>query len=354
MKLALAFLTTLFAGSSADADIKANSKLGSNLLSKSRRVNAAYEEDFTWMADYSIKFEKCFSIHGRVEDQQDGGGADYGVDHLVKFKLCPSSSCGSCSGGAEYVVDMMDFVQVYTEVQDEIKEANCQAVEESCYCNGDDDNDNCMSKCYANAGLSYCGQEDEFDVADYMECREAEFGNYYNQYYIGPVCTGSKIFLKLYADQQCTTGAASGVYEQYNYNSALPFSKSSIVSSECLSCLEAQDNNNGNNYGYNNNYYKETSDFCTQLYEQSGKCEKKLKGKNKDYRDTGSCDYINNILPSLERVYKSGGGGGSASTAFAWIFFITTLGASGAAYHFYTQVQRSSVGLANKDGGVVA
>ena len=347
MKFGLAFLTTLVAGASAEADIKADSRLGNNLLSKARRVNAAYEEDLTWVVDYSIKFEKCFSIHGRIEEGAENG-ADYGVDHLVKFKLCPSNSCGTCSGGAEYVVDMMDFVEAYTEVQNEIKEQKCQAVEESCYCNGDDDNDNCMKKCYAAAGLDYCGQEDEFNVAEYMECREAEFGNYYNQYFIGPVCTGSKIFLKLYSDQQCTKAAASGVYEQYNYNSALPYSKKSIVNTDCLSCLEADDNDDGANQYYKN---YEPSEFCTGLYEQSAKCEKKLKVKSKSYRDTGSCDYINNILPSLERVYKNSGTGG-ASTAFAWIFFITTLGASGAAYHFYTQVQRSSVGLASNDGVV--
>lgn len=352
MKLALSFLTALVASASAQEDIKANSRLGSNLLSKARRVNAAYEEDLTWVSDYSIKFEKCFSIHGRVEEgNQNDGGADYGVDHLVKFKLCPSNACGSCSGGAEYVVDMMEFVTAYTEVQDEIKEANCEAVEESCYCNGDDDQDNCMSACYATAGLDYCGDDDEFDVAEYMECREAEFGNYYNAYYIGPVCTGSKIFLKLYSDAQCTTAAANGVYEQYNYNAALPYSKKSVVGTDCLSCLEAaeaNDDGNGNNY-----YSYEPSEFCTELYEESAKCEKKLKAKSKDYRDTGSCDYINNILPSLESVYKRGGSGG-ASTAFAWIFFVSTLGASGAAYHFYTQVQRSSVGLSSKDGGIVA
>eukprot|EP00558_Chaetoceros_sp_UNC1202_P009209 CAMPEP_0197238790 /NCGR_PEP_ID=MMETSP1429-20130617/5300_1 /TAXON_ID=49237 /ORGANISM="Chaetoceros sp., Strain UNC1202" /LENGTH=387 /DNA_ID=CAMNT_0042698045 /DNA_START=116 /DNA_END=1279 /DNA_ORIENTATION=- len=373
--------TALFASAvsaatiNSDADVAADSKIGSKLLSKARRVNQNAEEDFTWMTKHSVKFDRCYSIHAFGGEGAEGGedeeGNPFGVQHLVAFKLCPTTNkCGGCSGGAEYVVEMRDFVEAYVEAKQDEEEAACQTVENNCNCNYYDGDDNaCMAKCYADAGLTNCGENQyyngnnnnngngDFDVAEYMECRETEFGNYYNQFYIGPVCSsnGGSIHLKLYSDAGCSVAAKSGSYEQYNYGKALPYSKESIVSTKhCFSCKEQDDNDNNNNNNNNNNnqYYNyeapEATEFCQELYQESAKCEKNLKYKNSGYRITSSCHYINKVLPALQKVYKKNGSG--VAGVFAGLFFISTVGASAAAYYFYTKVERATIDLSAKDG----
>jgi hypothetical protein len=90
--------------------------------------------------------------------------------------------------------------------------------------------------------------------------------------------------------------------------------------------------------------------MCQQLYEGSAKCETNLKYKSSEYRDTGSCMYIQKIIPSLEKVYRRSGGGGGGATFMAVFFFMTTLASAGAAYYFHTKVERSTVDLSAKDG----
>jgi hypothetical protein len=377
-------LTALLALTSANTDeISAKSPVGKKILSKARLLNQAYEEDFTWLVDYSIKFDKCHSIHANGGEGAGGGQEEGssmgGVQHLVQFHLCPTkSSCGSCSGGAEYVVDLREFATSFLEVKQELNESACKTVENSCNCNyyGDDDNsqENCLNKCYSDAGLT-CAEDNEFDVEEYLECKEADFGNnYYNNgngngngaaYYIGPVCTngGKSINLKVFTDAQCTTAAEKGVYEQYHYNYALPYSKESLITrNECISCKEPVEddgnqyynNNNNNNNAYYQQDAEEPIELCQELYEQSAKCEKNLSGKDKYSRDTGSCTYIHKVIPALEHVYKKKGGAGAAATFFAVFFALTTAAAAGAAYHFYTQVERSTVGLSGKEGNTFA
>lgn len=262
-------------------------------------------------------------------------------------------------------MDMAEFVETYSGAIEEMQQSACQAVENNCDCQyyeGDDQS--CLSKCYSSAGLTYCGNNQDngeaFNVAEYMECNEAAFGNAYGysqQYYIGPVCSnsGRAIHLGVFTDNQCTSKAPSGTYEKYNYGSTLPYSSESLVKNSCISCMkQAENQNGGENDGNGGNYYQqpEVNESCTQLYEGAAKCEKNLKAKSSTYRDTGSCTYINKILPALERVYYSkGGGGGKAATAFAWIFALTTIAASGVAYTFYKKVQRTTVGLSKQDGG---
>mmetsp|Transcript_28913 Transcript_28913/g.33601 ORF Transcript_28913/g.33601 Transcript_28913/m.33601 type:complete len:166 (+) Transcript_28913:520-1017(+) len=85
----------------------------------------------------------------------------------------------------------------------------------------------------------------------------------------------------------CATTAPSGTFEKYNYGYALPYSSESMIStSGCLSCKEEEEEQNNANGYYNQNanaYYEapEPSAVCTELYEQSAKCENKMTAKNK-------------------------------------------------------------------------
>lgn len=349
-------IAALFAAASAAETV--DTKAGSEALAQVRRLNQNNQDDFAWMVKYSLKFEGCHSIHtyGGEEGGNAEGGSPFGVQHLAKFKLCQSDhSCGSCSNAGVYMVQLREFAESYLEAQQEIQEANCQAVEENCNCNYYNDDEVCMAKCYADAGLDYCGEDqNDFNAAEFLECREADFGgnNYYGnnaQYYIGPVCShqGSTVNLAVFTDAQCTVKASKGVYEKYNYGYSLPYSSEPMIGTKCMSCKQV--NNDGNNY-YNNAYYQaEPLDTCTELYEQSAKCETKMTGKNQYTRDTGSCDYIHHIVPALENVYHKGGSG--AATGFAVFFAITTIAAAGAAFFFYSKVERATVDLSSKEGG---
>jgi len=343
------------------ADIPANSKLGRNLLSKARRVNQNQEQQFAWMVDYSIKFESCHAIDvfgGEQEGGEEEGRSPHGVQNLVQFRLCPSdSSCSSCPNSGQYVVDLREFSEVYIQAKQEMQEQICEQIQENCPCYYDDEN-KCLQKCAEEAGYDFCGQEeDEFNLEEYMECSEAEFGNnnaYYTSYYIGPVCSknGQSITLSMFSDASCTEKADNSIYEKYNYGSTLPYSSKSLVEKdECISCKEQQENENQyyqNNNQQNNNYYNQEQEdpieLCQQLYEQSAKCEKNLKSKS-NWADTGSCTYINKILPALERVYRNQGGGGNAAKVFAWLFAFTTIAGLAACYYYFTMAKRNTVDL---------
>lgn len=353
------FKSTLIATliASASAALTSDSKAGAKLLSKARNLNQNADQDFSWMAKYSIKFEGCHSIHAYNNEAQEAEGQSaFGVTHLAKFKLCPSSSnCNSCSGGGVYMTNLMEFGEAYLEAEREIKESKCQAVEENCDCQyyyGDDQA--CLAKCYKDAGLDYCGQEEaEFDPAEYLECKEADFqDNYGNPYYIGPVCShqGSSVRLALFTDMSCTTQAASGIYEANNYyGNSLPYSSKDMLSTTCLSCKDEQ-NAQANDDA--NAYYQapEPLEVCTELYEQSSKCEKNM--SSKQYKDTGSCEYIHKIVPALETVYHKSGTGGGAAKGFAVFFALTTVAAVAAAAFYYNKVQRTTVDLSSSAGAI--
>lgn len=70
MMYRFAFLSALFAGAAALStpdEIPANSKLGSKLMSKARKVEQGQyyqneEEQYNWVANYSIKFDQCHTV----------------------------------------------------------------------------------------------------------------------------------------------------------------------------------------------------------------------------------------------------------------------------------------------------
>ena len=144
-------IATLLVGATAVSatSIKANSKAGSRLLSSARRLDGK-DGDVAWTANYSLKFEKCATstyyyagYFGGNQNNQNNNRQNYNgmyQQRLVHFKLCPSNTCGSgCSGGADYVVDMNEFVGSYLEYKTELQETECETAKENCYCDDNDD-----------------------------------------------------------------------------------------------------------------------------------------------------------------------------------------------------------------------
>jgi len=420
MKLAIA---TLLVGSAAatSSSIRATSKVGKNLISKARRLDGG-NDNMSWAANYSLRFEKCATstdyyggFFGGNQGNQDNNRYNYSgmyVQRLVHFKLCPAESCGSsCSGGADYVIDMNEFVQAYMEYEVEAQEAECESVAANCYCENGDDDEACEVQCYMSAGIyNQCveqdnqnnngQQEEEFELEEFLECAQLDVdeNNYYNgnynqnnnqnnqqqdmEFFVGPYCSanGHSILLGVFMDEVCSYPAPEGIYEQLHYGNALPYSSKSIVSNKCISCLQPTDDdddnqnnnqnsnqnynyNNGNDGGNNNNNYNynynqnqdqeeaEVLEVCQSLYEEAGKCEQYLNVYGM-WRDTTACDFISGLEASGKtRIFSTFAKAKANATpaVLAGLFAVSTVVFGGVAYYFHKNVQGQSVGLVHSE-----
>jgi len=326
-----------------DGSIPAESKLGQNLLEKSRHLeNNNYNNNYySWIGNAALKFDGCASIP--MYERDEGLRSSL----LAKFKLCPTGKCGTCHNAGEYVVEMKEFVETYQEALKEANEYECENAnylcENSCqngggyyydngndngndgqnynYNNGnngnnynnDENNDEyCLYNCLMEQGLDYCIEgEDEMDINEFAECRpmNEENGNNnnynyndnnnYQMYYVGAYCTSSGVYAGVFSDSTCTKHAPSGTYEKYNYGYSLPTQP--LVASTCMSCNANANNYNNNNNNNNNN--GGISEVCDKLYEEALKCESNVAVAN--YKDTSGCEMIHNILPQLNSAMKN-------------------------------------------------
>jgi hypothetical protein len=161
-----------------DFSIPADSKIGRKLMKNARRVeqNGNQDQGTDWLAGFSIKYDSCASL---IQIREEGGNQDEGLlytQNMVKFTLCPGASdaCGSCgSGAATYVVNMMEFVDAYTEMKLAQQEYTCEMIREYCYCENANDDQVCENQCYTDAGMDVCIEYeggDEFEIQRYLEC----------------------------------------------------------------------------------------------------------------------------------------------------------------------------------------
>jgi hypothetical protein len=162
-------------------------------------------------------------------------------------------------------------------------------------------------------------------------------------YYTGPYCSpkdGKSIHLGVFTDAYCNAITDPTIFLTIN-GVELPFATTSLVDSECHSCLKVNDNNN--------NGYAEPTDSCLDLYENAAKCETKLDVSSKD---ESGCDFINNILPRLTAASSATGSksakSGKGATAFAVIFGFTTCIFAAYAYFLYRKIKRGSVDLSSQ------
>lgn len=185
-------LTTLLAVNameiSTEGSVPLESAMGQALLRKATVIEPARhlnnnnnqnQGNAAYLGKYEIKYLGCNSLlqinaEAGNNNNNQNGGILYS-QHLVRFALCPANSCNSCSGGGEYAVNMAEFVDAYTEAKLSEEAYACEMVRENCYCDNADDADVCEAACYTTAGLTNCveieGQEEEFQIQRYLECR---------------------------------------------------------------------------------------------------------------------------------------------------------------------------------------
>uniref|UniRef100_A0A7S2Y2J3 Uncharacterized protein n=2 Tax=Entomoneis paludosa TaxID=265537 RepID=A0A7S2Y2J3_9STRA len=397
-----AILALLFAEASA---IRTNSKAGQKLMSKATLIEEGTRElnenNYGFIAGMKLKYTGCYNVFGLAED--GGGEDDSAIENAPVITFTLGDSCSGGGHAGKYAVNMLEFVDSYTESMMEEREWECENYRENnCYCDNADDGEYCETMCLTNAGMSDCiddeEEEEEFEIQRYLECKEMEAdndnnngqngngnynqnqngngNNYYNadypnwdgEYKIGPYCAsdGKSILLGVFYDDACTVPASNGAsaYRNMNYGRALPYSSESIIPVDaCVDCVdkekeaENQYNNNQNNNNYNNNQWNnmEPREFCTQAYEQSAKCEKS--GGSIYYPSSTGCDFINKYLPVLSSStpFNISSGAGGASTVFAWLFAITTIMFGAYAYFLYRKIKRGgATGLSSQDGGALA
>ena len=354
--------------STSDGGIKATSSLGRNLLSHARREDGGsgrlLEEyvDFSFVADYSIKFQGCHHISQWNSDADDEDDVRVFTKRLARFRLCPSGSCdesdtsGCSSKYGDYAVDMESFVLAYLEAKEEDKENACDNYKDLCEEECDGDDDDCEYACYSGYGVAYCLDDDDadqwFDPMDYAQCAQYEFNQRGRdrrqledevQYYIGPYCAdqGGEVHLGLFTDDTCTTFVSSGESAFYDMVGAeLPYSDSpGLVSDECMACSENSDEDDDGDI--------EIREFCENVYAESGKCETKM---SIDYPNESACTYIEGIKIIREDGVIRTTTTKKSKAAAVCIGLFTTVAVLLGAYVYYlrTKLGRAKINLSSQ------
>jgi len=348
MKLSLALVFTAFQGVFATSElqpIRANSKAGIALLSKARVLEGENNENndgnTSWMQGFSIKFLGCHHVAAwNQNENMNDGDVRISVNRHVRFRLCPSDTCslstnlGCTSGFGDYVVDMSTFLTAFIQNREEDLEKQCEETLNNCDCDDNDDKDMCQYKCYVNAGMSACvdenpyydenNQGDNKDLADYTYCTQMDFNNDDGtDYFMGPYCAdqGDQIHMGLFTDDTCTEFAdnTQGSTTFYTHTgSSIPFRDSSIVDRDCYSCKDSSYYDDDDN----------TNELCTTPYAASGKCETKL-SDSLQYPNENACTYIEGIkllkhTPNgiIYRPYYGTKSAAIAIAIFAFIFVV--------------------------------
>lgn len=302
MKIPFALLAATAATASASTRTLSG-KASKRLLSKARKLEdneeQEEEEEYAFLMSYKLKLRSC--IAGEAVKNPETGEYEY---NAVVFRLCPDS--GDCNddtadgcdeGYGDYVVGLNSFVQEYMEDQRE--------------------------------NMQY---DDDFDAAEYAECREYENENDDGDgvaYYVGPACTedGSDIKLDMFYDEACTNVPEDVTFEDISNGWSLPYSSGGLISTYCNSCMDYDDDGN-----------YETKEFCMRLYEDANKCETNMEKYHYYGKQEGACEYIEELLPAQ----KSSGG---ARKVVGWLFFIVVIGAF-AGYVVWWKKKKASGGSA--------
>lgn len=391
----LAATTAVASGKSVEIpmnDVSVGSKLGGNIMSKARRLqdnnynnyqqqnyqqNQDNAEAGNWISKYSIVFQRCaisdeyFAFEGG-EQQDRNNWQGQQKQKLVHFKLCPTNGSSSCSG-ADYVVPMNDFVEMYIQSEMDARDYNCELTKNNCYCENANDDQACENQCYYQKGYDYCIENEnqnqngvwQFELEQVGRCEKMDLdvdeetlqyylqsngASTYNAYggqqaevglFIGPTCSsnGKSIFLELFTDEWCSLKAPKGTFAKFAYGQELPYSKSSLIDSNPISCKEPQDANEQNQGDYQDE--DDVVEVCERLYEEAAKCEKNVPSY---YPYTSGCT----LVKSLKAPGKSGKG--SAAKIWASIFGILAVAGAGAAYYYHEKSKRSNVALVEDSG----
>jgi hypothetical protein len=322
MKLALAIFAVIAANVAAfehapmEGSIKADSAMGMKLLSQARLLNEENQAvQATWVSGFSLKFQGCYNIKQWNDEADEANDVKIATKSLVRFRLCPSSGCseskaaGCTAGYGDYIIDMNTYVAAYFEIKEQAEEQQCETILNNCDCENAENQDYCKYDCVVAANMPQCvdgnpyeegEQVAEMEINNYLECGRYEFNNGGREledrveYFLGPYCAnqGGAILMGLFTEDSCTEfadeTAGKTAFTELT-GQTLPYSETSIVGMECLSCLGASEEQaDGEVQGT-------VGDQCAAIYSTAGKCESSLADGITDTKNTNGCTFIDGI-----------------------------------------------------------
>lgn len=336
---------TIVCSGSQDVTLNTSTDTGQSIMRAARRLEDGDERDFSWTANYSIKYLGCHTVKQWNLYADDNEDVKIAEKRLVRFRLCPSNSCGGGKGCSQnfgdYVVDMDTYVKAYAEAARRSMEYECQMyLYQKCNCqDGDDQGDDfnkeyCEYDCFSRSKKMsqncidknpYEDDDNEMDRNRNMDmnrileggCNEFEAPDNANRrldgqqqaddddevnYYVGSYCAdqGGRIYVGLFTDDTCSVfadkNAGRTTYKALTGGLDMPYSTSSVVGNECLSCLKRKDPNHDEN---NDNGDIEITEACEKSIMYAGKCETKLKS-GPTTLNQAACEYIEGIKLTLK------------------------------------------------------
>ena len=144
-------------------------------------------------------------------------------------------------------------------------------------------------------GMEYCvdpnpyaddeaEEEEKWELPEMAECREYDFEQNGDrrldeevQFFVGEYCAenGGNIYLGLFTEDACSQFVdqygGRETFAALSYGKSLPYSDSTMIRTECVSCKEPQDPDQNNDN--DNQDEDQVKEGCEQLYEMAGKCE---------------------------------------------------------------------------------
>lgn len=366
-------------------------------MASARKLENSGAIDFTWVSDFSIKFQGCHHVSQWNDEAYDANDVRIQTKRLVRFRLCPTNTCsassssGCHSGYGDYIIDMNTFLGSYYEAVDEYKQFRCQYTTQTlCSCTDDDakaDDFNieaCEYECLSKYSMvDFCGatnpndnnqqQKEKFQLANYVQCQQFDFAAQGQQeqqqgeqaeggarqleqdqaqYYIGPYCAdqGGSIYLGLFTDDSCSTFAdtygGTSTYKKFTGES-LPYGKQSVITMDCLSCKEPEEFNQDGNDAQDAD---QVSEMCEQIYSTAGKCESALASSGTVYQaNENACTYISGIKVVRKDgiITQVGSKANKTASIFIGIFVVAFVLLAAYVYYLKTKLDRVSINLAD-------
>jgi len=381
MKLFYALMSMAWAAYAREVkvdSISSTSKLGKKLLSKARRVEEDNQEiDISWMTGYDLKFQGCYETSAWNAEGDGEDAAKVMTKRLVRFRLCPSGSCdgnsayGCSSGYGDYLVDLNQFLDTWSEAKMQKEEYDCEQVREACGCgenDQDDDEEACEYNCYTNANMGYCIEEEgKFELQRYTYCGELEMPEDDNErkkrrldeeeeeeLFLGPYCSsqGGSIHLGMFTDDTCSVKYDSYYGRDYYYQifgTGMPYSQSNLVGLGCKSCImEIYDNDNGRRLDNGGDYMDENGNYvapiCYEAYFGSAKCEENM---GIDYPNSYGCNYMEGIkvVRAAGTVTELNAAPSKSASAFIGIFAVSFVVLGAYVYYLKTKLDKAKINL---------
>lgn len=357
------------------SSIKSSSKLGKNILKHARRLDDG-EVDTTFMQNYDLKFQGCYETSAWNPDAaNDAEEVRIMKKRLARFRMCPTGYCdsdntyGCQSSYGDYVVDLNQFLDTYTESKLEEQEYMCEQLRESCGCgenDQDDDEEACEYNCYTNAGMQECIEdedEEEFELQKYTMCGELEApeqdddnnrrrGRKLDEEeeaatFMGPYCSsqGGAIYFGIFTEETCSVPYdSSDMGESYYYNlygESIPYGTTNLVGLECNECAGQVNDDNRRRLDYEDNNGNPINAICYESYFGSAKCETNM---NVNYPNTYGCNFMEGI-----KIVRSAGTNSvvedepsKAASAFIGVFAVSFIVLGAYVYYLKTKLDKTT------------